>query len=97
MRDIFSSIRLSQQLFAILDDYHPRNRMYVYRMVNGQPESPALLNCHPFPDLLDYLRDHHGGGEFRLLIRRGDKMLLAGTIAITPLPKTTVSLVARRG
>ncbi len=52
--------------------------------MNGQPVSPALLKCQPFPDLLDYLRDQHGGGNFRLLIRRGDKMLLSGIIAIEP-------------
>ena len=86
MRDIFSSIRLSERLFAILDDYHPRDRMYVYRVVDGQPVTPALLNRRPFPDLLEYLRDHDGGGEFRLLIRRGDKMILSGTIAIEPPP-----------
>ncbi len=87
MRDIFASDRLTEQLFALLDEYHPRDRLYVYRVVNGHPVTPALLNSQPFPDLLEHLRDHYGGGTFRLLIRRGDKMILSRTIAIEPPPK----------
>ncbi len=88
MRDIFSSDRLSEHLFAILGGGHPRDHMYVYRMVNGHPESPALFKGQPFPDLLEHLRDQHGGGQFRLLIRRGDKMILSGVIAIEcPTPQ----------
>ena len=82
MRDIFSSDRLSEQLFTILDDHHPRDHLYVYRVVDGQPVTPALLNGRPFPDLLEYLRDHHGGGKFRLIVRRGDEMRLSGIVRI---------------
>ena len=86
MRDIFASDRLTEQLFALLDEYHPRDRLYVYRVVDGKPVKPALINGRPFPDLLDYLRDHHDGGKFWIIIRRGETMLLSGTVLIgTPL------------
>ena len=86
MRDIFASDRLTEQLFALLDDCHPRDRLYVYRVVDGAPVTPALINGRPFPDLLDYLRDHHGGGKFRLIVRRGETMKLSGTVRIgTPI------------
>ncbi len=86
MRDIFASDRLTEQLFTLLGEYHPRDRLYVYRVVDGEPVSPALIKGRPFPDLLDYLRDHHGGGKFRIMIRRGETMMLSGTVLIgTPL------------
>ena len=86
MRDIFASDRLTEQLFDLLDECHPRDRLYVHRVVDGEPVSPALINGRPFPDLLDYLRDHHDGGKFRIMIRRGETMMLSGTVRIgTPL------------
>jgi hypothetical protein len=86
MRDIFASERLSELLFTLLDEYHPRDRLYVYRVVDGAPVRPALIKGWPFSDLLEHLRDDHGGGEFRIMIRRGDKMMLSGTISIAPPP-----------
>ncbi len=86
MRDIFASDRLTEQLFALLDECHPRDRLYVYRVVDGKWVKPALIKGRPFPDLLDYLRDHHDGGKFWIIIRRGETMLLSGTVLIgTPL------------
>jgi hypothetical protein len=82
MRDIFASDRLTELLFTLLDEYHPRDRLYVYRVVNGEPVRPALINGQPFPDLLDYLRDHHDGGKFWIIIRRGETMMLSGTVRI---------------
>jgi hypothetical protein len=38
----------------------------------------------------DPLRDEHGGGEFQIMIRRGEKMLLAGEIAIAAPPHSTL-------
>ena len=86
MRDIFASDRLTEQLFTLLDERHPRDRLYVYRVADNEPVRPALINGRPFPDLLDYLRDHHDGGKFQIMIRRGEMMMLSGTVLVgTPL------------
>jgi hypothetical protein len=82
MRDILSNERLEERLWQILDRCDPRDRLYVYRIENDQPVRPALFKGRTFPGLLDCLRDEHGGGKFRLLIRRADKMILSGTIGI---------------
>lgn len=82
MRDILSNERLEERLWQILDEWHPQDRVYVYRIENGKPVRPALYKGGTFPDLLDFLRDKHGGGNFQLMIRRGEKMLLSGKIGI---------------
>ena len=85
MRYIFDNLHLDQRLWQLLDEADCRNRLYVYRVIDGKPARPALLIGQPFPDLLDVLRDQHGGGEFEIMIRRGDRMLLSGVIVIAPL------------
>ena len=82
MAEILSNDRLAEQLWRILDNDDPRDRLYVYRLQGGKPMKPAVLKCTPFPDLLEHLRDQLGGGDFRLLIRRSDQMILAGTLSI---------------
>jgi len=62
-----------------------RDALYVYRLDGrGTPIRPALIKGQPFPDLQDCLRDEHGGGAFRVMIRRGETMLLSGRIDIEP-------------
>lgn len=82
MDDIFANERLENLLWQILDEGGPEYRVYLYRLMNGKPVTPAMWKGGPFPDLLEYLRDHHGGGEFRILIRRSDRMVLSGRIGI---------------
>jgi hypothetical protein len=82
MNDIFANERLESLLWQILDEGGPEYRVYVYRLVRGQAITPAIWKGRPFPDLLNYLRDQHGGGEFRILIRRSDRMILSGRIGI---------------
>lgn len=82
MADIFSNDRLMEKFFHILNNADPRNRLYVYRVLDGKPMKPAVLNGAPFPDLLQHLRDELGGGTFKLLIRRSDQMIFAGTVSI---------------
>ncbi len=85
MRDIFSSDRLMDQLFRILEESDPRVRVYAYRMIGGRPIKPAVYKGEPFPDLLlGILQQEQGGGEFHLLIRRGETMLLSGVVLIFP-------------
>ena len=65
----------------------PRQTMYVYRLgPDGRLIKPYLMSCEPYPDLFEDLQAAHGGGEFRILIRQGRKMLFSGAIAIEPLP-----------
>jgi hypothetical protein len=88
MRYIFDSDRLDERFWQLLDEADPRDRLYVYRVVDGKPARPALLVGQPFPDLMGILRDEHQGGEFEIMIRRGERMLLSGVISIeVPLPR----------
>ncbi len=82
MCDIFSNDRLLVQFFQINKECDPRVRMYVYRIAGNRPLTPALYKGAPFPDFLEFLRDDLGGGEFRILIRRGEMMLLSGTALV---------------
>ena len=84
IRDIFSNDRLSERLWQSLEEYHPQDRVYVYRIENGRPVRPALYKGETFPDLMEYLGDKHGGGDFQIMIRRGEKMILSGRIGIEP-------------
>lgn len=85
MRDLFDDDHLYERLLALLDSTDPRDRLYVYRLRGGRKLTPALYKDFPFSDLLNWLRDEHGGGQFALMIRRGETMLLAGSVSvITP-------------
>ncbi len=89
MIDIFANERLENRLWEILERSDPRDRVYVYRLdEEDRPRFPALFKGEPFPDLMEYLRDEHGGGEFRIMIRRSDKMILAGRIGVGPPPRS---------
>ena len=82
IRDIPSNDRLDELLWQILDERHPKDRLYVNRIENGKAIRPTLYKGGTFPDLLEFLRDEHGGGRFRIMIRRGETMLLSGAISI---------------
>ena len=65
----------------------PSQTMYVYRLgANGCPIKPYLSRCAPYGDLLEDLRVIHGGGEFRILIRQGSKMVFRGDVAVERVP-----------
>ena len=81
MAHIYSSDRLDEQLVQLLNESDPRIRVYVYRMIDNRKIKPALYVGRPFEDLESYIRDKFGGGLFYIMIRRGEIMLLAGTIA----------------
>jgi hypothetical protein len=82
IRDIPSNDRLDELLWQILNEWNPKDRLYVYRIENGKAMRPAIYNGGTFPDLLEYLRDEHGGGRFRIMIRRGEPMMLAGAVSV---------------
>jgi hypothetical protein len=79
---IFGNIRLDELLWQLLEDRDHRLRAYIYRMRDKQKIIPAIYSGAPFPDLCDWLRDEHGGGDFHIIIRRGKKMELSGVIGI---------------
>ena len=57
--------------------------VYVYRVdKRGRRQAPYLLRTYPYPGLLDTLRDKYGGGDFSILIRDGNTMVLSGTFGI---------------
>lgn len=89
MRDIFADDRLHERFWQLLDCADERDRIYVYRLQNDRPVRPALFKGMPFPELLDFLRDEHGGGKFQVMIRRGEQMLLTGRIGIIALPRAS--------
>ena len=82
MRDIFADDDLHEKFYQLLEYVDERDRLYVYRLQNGKALKPAIIKGMPFPELLDVLRDQHGGGEFRVMIRRGETLLLAGRIGV---------------
>lgn len=79
---IFDNDRLDQLLSRLLSDQDYRLCAYVYRMQNGEKVTPALFRGAPYPNLLDWLRDSHNGGEFHIIIRRARRMELSGVISI---------------
>ena len=91
MRDIFADDRLHDRFWQLLECVDEHDRIYVYRLRDGKPIRPAIYKGTPFRELLEFLRDDHGGGEFQVMIRRGEQMLLTGAIAIV----TRIQSVAR--
>ena len=79
---VFGSDRLDELLWQLLDDTDDRLRMYVYRLSELQKLVPAIYVGSPFPDLCEWLRDKHGGGDFQVIIRRKKIMELSGIIGI---------------
>jgi hypothetical protein len=86
MRDIFADDDLHERFYQLLEGVDERDRMYVYRLRNGSAIRPAIMKGRPFPELLNVLRDEHGGGEFRVMIRRGETLLLSGRIGVGAPP-----------
>jgi|GEM_PF-2956475 len=88
MRDVFDDDDLTATFFYLMENATEQDRCYVYRIEDGKPLRPAIIKCVPYPDLFDDLRDENGGGDFQLMIRRGETMLLAGKLCIaTPLKR----------
>ena len=85
-----SNGRLEERFWRMLDESDPRDTVYVYRAEGGRAVPPYLFRSHLFADLIEHLRTRYGSGEYALYIRRGDKMRLAGRIAIEA-PRNTLS------
>ncbi len=77
MRDIFADDTLTAKFFNLTENATEQDRCYVYRIKDSKPVRPAILICVPHPALFDDLRDEHGGGDFQVMIRRGETMMLS--------------------
>ncbi len=76
-----------ERLHEILYTGNPECVVYVYRVgPDGKRKKPYYLKCHLVTDLLEMLRDYHGGGDFWLMIREGRTLVFSGEIGIEPLP-----------
>jgi hypothetical protein len=73
---------LEEIFFCLLDDPDPRLRVYVYPYRNNRRDGAAVYIGNPFDRLLEYLRDEFGSADYYIMIRRGKRMALAGTIGI---------------
>lgn len=92
MRDIFNDDDLTATFFYLTENATEQDRCYVYRIEDGKPLRPAIIKSVPYPELFDNLRDQHGGGDFQVMIRRGETMLLSGKLCIAkPINKRLVS------
>ena len=71
------------RLLPILDRADADAVVYVYRLdTTGKNTYPYLLRGPVWSDLLETLRDKHGGGDFRIMIRKGRTMIFSGDISI---------------
>jgi len=80
-----SSDRLAERFVQILCEYEgdPRSRMYIYRASpDGYAIRPAIMKCHVFDHLEEFIRDRFGGGDYAIYVRLGETMLIAGIISI---------------
>jgi hypothetical protein len=84
---IYTNDRLHEQFMDLIYGPGLRDRMYVYRIVNETPTKPALYVGTPISWIEEHLQRDHGGGDFLVMIRRGEKMMLVGEIGIEPLPQ----------
>ena len=79
MSDVKNWNRLDEVLYRADDGL----TVYVYRVdERGRRQGKYLLRTYPYPGLLDTLRDKYGGGDFSILIRDGNTMVLSGTFSI---------------
>jgi hypothetical protein len=78
--------RVWDKLWSVLDDPYGRRRVYVY-WANPRRKAQAgyIWKGYAWPGVPEMLRDDFGGGEFRILIREGCRMVFSGKISvITP-------------
>lgn len=77
------SDKVWERLWKVLETSDEGTTVYVYRLdFNGNTIKPCLLKCEAWPELLYMLRDDHGGGQFKLLIRKKRLMVFSGEINI---------------
>jgi len=79
----YCKLDIWDRLWSILYGSNGNDIIYVYRVgPDGRPVKPSVEKSGTFPDFIEWLRDNHGHGEYRLLIRRGRMMIFSGNINI---------------
>lgn len=71
------------RLDSILNGENGCGTIYVYHLgPNDRPVKPYLNKVELSQGFLGWLQATHGSGQYRLLIRRGRKMIFSGNIGI---------------
>ncbi len=71
------------KLYLILSEGDLDLVVYVYRLdARGKRQKPYLWRTYPHDDLLETLRDEFGGGEFYIMIRDGNQMVLSAPYSV---------------
>lgn len=82
-----SDTKTWDRLYQLLAADNSDQLVYVYRVDSiGNVRKPYLFCCMMHEDLIETIRDKYGGGEYRLLIRHGRKMVFSGSICLAPHP-----------
>jgi len=86
---MLSNNRHGEKFYQLMSDSDPRLRVYAYRWDrhNRRRVAPAIYNGGPDPRLLELLREKHNGGEFNLIVRRGEVMELSEMVTVVPSPR----------
>ena len=83
--DELSEIRpdAMDRLMSVLLREHPAAVVYVYRLGRDRRRiRPHLMKSAARIEVLEILRDEHGGGEFNVLVREGRTMVCSGNILV---------------
>ena len=82
------SERAEERLWDILYENRDDRLVYVYDVdENNKIIKPHFLKWSASRDLMETIREKHGGGTFRVMIREGRKLIFSGIIAIASLPE----------
>jgi hypothetical protein len=75
--------RTWDRLYRLLAEDDPDQLVYGYRVdATGNAIKPYLFCWLMHDNLIDNIRDQYGGGEYRLLIRKGRQMVFSGIIGL---------------
>ena len=79
--------RTWNKLYRLLAEDDPDLTVYGYRVnAAGIAVKPYLFCWFMHDYLIESIRDQYGGGEYRLLIRKGRQMVFSGSLYLeTPL------------
>ena len=84
-----SDRRHGEKFMRLMCDDDPKVHVYAYRWdgENRKRLSPAVYNGPVNPKLIEILRVQHNGGEFNVMVRRGEVMELSERVVVVPYPR----------
>lgn len=75
--------RVWERLWSALDDPFGRRRVYAYRVHPcRRARTGYIWKGYAWPGVPEMLRDNFDGGDFRILIREGRRMVFSGNISV---------------